>query len=52
MGNKHIAPKIGELWDIGSFASLKFIGTGRTFEEEKYLVFEKEEDGFFFNYQR
>jgi len=42
----HTPPQLNEVWDIGSCKSVVFVGVGRTFEEEKFLVFEKEEGGF------
>lgn len=41
-----IGPNVGEIWDIGAYKSMVYVGIGRTFEQRKFLVF-KDSDIFF-----
>lgn len=40
-----VGPKIGEYWAVGSLINVKYIGTGRDFSNNKFLLFTSH-DGF------
>lgn len=40
-------PKKNERWTIGSYNNIMYLGVGRDFTEQKFLIFEKPKGGFF-----